>query len=48
MPRVGVLVPMEAPQGWGRVEESVFKKIDELPYVIGLIKQSLSKQLSNS
>ena len=34
---------------WGNGDVSInFKKIDELPYVIGLIKQSLSKQLSNS
>lgn len=32
---------------WGNGDVSInFKKIDELPYVIGLIKQSLAKQLN--
>jgi predicted transport protein len=34
---------------WGNGDVSInFKKIEELPYVIGLIKQSLAKQLGNS
>ncbi len=45
----GIATDVTGKGRWGNGDVSInFKKIDELPYVIGLIKQSLSKQLSNS
>lgn len=45
----GIAIDVTGKGRWGNGDVSInFKKIDELPYVIGLIKQSLSKQLSNS
>lgn len=44
----GIATDVTGKGRWGNGDVSVnFKKLDELPYVIGLIKQSLSKQLSN-
>lgn len=45
----GIATDVTGKGRWGNGDVSInFKKIDELPYVIGLIKQSLSKQLRNS
>ena len=45
----GIATDVTGKGRWGNGDVSInFKKIDELPYVIGLIKQSLLKQLSNS
>ena len=45
----GIATDVTGKGRWGNGDVSInFKKIDELPYVIGLIKQSLSKQLSTS
>lgn len=45
----GIATDVTGKGRWGNGDVSInFKKIDELPYVIGLIKQSLSKQLSDS
>jgi len=45
----GIATDVTGKGRWGNGDVSInFKKIDDLPYVIGLIKQSLSKQLSNS
>jgi uncharacterized protein with ParB-like and HNH nuclease domain/predicted transport protein len=44
----GIATDVTGKGRWGNGDVSInFKKIDELPYVTGLIKQSLSKQLSN-
>lgn len=45
----GIATDVTGKGRWGNGDVSInFKKIEELPYVIGLIKQSLAKQLSNS
>jgi predicted transport protein len=45
----GIAIDVTGKGRWGNGDVSInFKKIEELPYVMGLIKQSLAKQMSQS
>ncbi len=45
----GIAIDVTGKGRWGNGDVSInFKKIEELPYVIGLIKQSLEKQMNHS